>query len=190
MAPLRPSPAQRDLGHTRPQGSLRAAPCAKQGDTPQGPRRTSDLMLDAQLDGAQLARIPPTPKDSKAEMLPEALVAHPSFCRMKTETQREDWSSEDSEPPSIRHTSSRSSCLRFYQPLTEAKNHCGKGVPWFPVGASRITCLEERDVGMDPKVTGLLGRRYFMTAFVYLSQNLFLWLAKCRREQDSSLKKR
>ena len=64
-------------------------------------------MLDAQLMGCTTGSNH-NPKDSKAEMPPEALVAHPSLCRMNTETQREDWpSSEAQNPPSIGHTFSR-----------------------------------------------------------------------------------
>ena len=61
-------------------------------------------------------------------MFPGALVAHPSLCRMKTKTQREDWFSEDSEPSQHQtHVLPPPLCLKFYQPLIKARTTLGKG---------------------------------------------------------------
>ena len=61
-------------------------------------------------------------------MPPEALVAHPSLCRMNTETQRENWSSEGSEPSQHQiHVLPPPSCVRPYRPLIEARTTLGKG---------------------------------------------------------------
>ena len=93
----------------------------------QGRRRTlgpsEDLWPDAGYTaGWGTAGSNHKPKDSKAKMPPEAMVAHPSLCRMKTETQREDWSSQHQT-----HILPPPSCLRLYWPLIKARTTLGKG---------------------------------------------------------------
>ena len=129
------------------QGPLRAAPCARQGDTPQGPRGSSDLTLDAQLDGAQLARISTT--KTQKQKCPQKPWWHiPPFAGWTLRPRERTGLQRTQNPPSIRHMSSR------LPPVSGPTDPCSRPEPPWErgplapsVGASRITCLREWDVG-------------------------------------------
>ena len=103
-------------------------------------------------------------------MSPEALVACPSLCRMKTETQREDWSSEDSEPSQHQtHILPPPSCLRFYSSLAKDRTTLGKGSLVSQCGSITDYLPVRAGCGEWIRSHRLPGCRCFMTAFVYLS---------------------
>ena len=103
-------------------------------------------------------------------MSPEALVAHPSLCRMNTETQREDWSSEDSEPSQHQtHILPPPSCLRFYSSLAKDRTTLGKGSLVSQCGS--ITDYLPVRAGCGQWIQSRRLPRYwsFVSLFVYLS---------------------
>ena len=123
-------------------------------------------------------------------MPPEALVAHPSLCRMNTETQREDWSSEDSEPSQHQtHVLPPPSCLRPYRPLIKARTTLGKGSLGSQCG-SIMDYLPAR-VGCGQWIHSRRLLRYcsFISLFVYLScKDLFSGLRNIGGNKTSAWK--
>lgn len=110
------------------------------------------------------------PTESKAEMFPEALVACPSLCRMKTDPERglvfrrgRTLPASDISPPTSLLPHVPQAPYRVLEPPW-------KGGPFaLSVGASRINCLGERDVGSGSRTATCPGCWILMGAAVYLS---------------------
>ena len=112
-----------------------------------GPWGSSDLTLDAQLYGAQLARI--TILNSQKKKCPQKPWWHiPPFARWKLRPRERTGLQRTQNPPSFGHMSS---CLPpasgSTDPWSRPEPPWERGPLAPSVGASRITCLRERGVG-------------------------------------------
>ena len=128
------------------------------------------------------------PKESEAEMPPEALLAHPSLCGMNTETQREGWPSEGSEAPSIGHTSSHLPPASGSTDPWPRPDHPGKEVPWLPTWEHhRLPACESGMWAVDPGPPPAQMLEFPGCCCVFTLQSPPPRLVKCRRGKHSVL---